>query len=103
MTNQPVNVADPTGHCFSGAVADTILCAAVAGAAASGATTAAIIAATAPASISAAFIADGVANTVGNQVGALNTDDNESFLENYAEAGGVYNGQRVTSTLLHML
>jgi hypothetical protein len=74
----------------------------MAGAAAAGAVSAVVLTALAPSSLAGAFVAGGVANVVGNQTGALlegalNTNEGESYWDNYAEAGGVYDGEGVTN------
>lgn len=124
--NNPVRYNDPTGHCVDG-ITTLLCAAAfgaliggavnayfqyrdtgsinlneVAGAAVAGAVSAVVLTALAPASLAGAFLAGGAANVIGNQAGALvegalNTDGGESYWDNYAEAGGVYDGESVTN------
>ena len=126
VKNNPVRFNDPTGHCaealtlilcaavagaFIGGAIDAVIqyqetgkidLNEVAGAAVSGAASAVVLTAIAPASLVSAFFVGGAANVIGSQVGALvegglDTDQGENFFDNYADAGGVYNGEKVTN------
>ncbi len=126
VNNNPLRYNDPSGHCVDGITTflcaaafgaliggavnayfqyrDTgsVKLSEVAGATTAGAVSAVVLTALAPASLAGAFVAGGVANVVGNQAGALvegalNTDGGESYWDNYADAGGVYDGKGVTN------